>query len=401
MQPPRYAAPELVAFANGLLRRVGVRDDIAATVADVLVTGDLLGHTTHGLGLLAPYLGELEKGTMTATGEPRVQNARPAAELWDGGRLPGPWLTMRAMDATMAMARTHGSGTVVIRRSHHIACLAAYLLHATEQGMVGIVQSSDPILAAVVPHGGITPIVTPNPIAIGIPTSGDPILVDVSTSITSMGFIRQRRDAGEKLPGPWVIDAEGHATDDPNVVFADPKGALLPLGGLDAGYKGFGLALMIEALTAGLAGSGRADPPEGWGAHGLRPGDRPGGVRRRRRLPPADGPDGRGEPRVAPAAGRRPRARPRRGRHAAPARAAPARRRALPVDPAGAAAVEREARRGATARGRLTGPAPPGPLHRAAAARVLSGAELTHIMAAARRVRDPVRPAHTRRPPAP
>ncbi|HSN45927.1 MAG TPA: Ldh family oxidoreductase [Casimicrobiaceae bacterium] len=266
MQPPRYAAPELVAFANGLLRRVGVRDDIAATVADVLVTGDLLGHTTHGLGLLAPYLGELEKGTMTATGEPRVQNARPAAELWDGGRLPGPWLTMRAMDATMAMARTHGSGTVVIRRSHHIACLAAYLLHATEQGMVGIVQSSDPILAAVVPHGGITPIVTPNPIAIGIPTSGDPILVDVSTSITSMGFIRQRRDAGERLPGPWVIDAEGHATDDPNVVFADPKGALLPLGGLDAGYKGFGLALMIEALTAGLAGAGRADPPEGWGA---------------------------------------------------------------------------------------------------------------------------------------
>jgi L-lactate dehydrogenase len=266
MHPPRYAAPDLVTFANGLLRRVGVRDDIAATVADVLVTGDLLGHTTHGLGLLAPYLGELEKGTMTATGEPRVQNARPAAELWDGGRLPGPWLTMRAMDATMAMARTYGSGTVVIRRSHHIACLAAYLLHATEQGMVGIVQSSDPILAAVVPHGGITPIVTPNPIAVGIPTSGDPILVDVSTSITSMGFIRQRRDAGERLPGPWVIDAEGHATDDPNVVFADPKGALLPLGGLDAGYKGFGLALMIEALTAGLAGSGRADPPEGWGA---------------------------------------------------------------------------------------------------------------------------------------
>ena len=84
MQPPRYAAPELVAFANGLLRRVGVRDDIAATVADVLVTGDLLGHTTHGLGLLAPYLGELEKGTMTAAGEPGVQNARPAAELWDG-----------------------------------------------------------------------------------------------------------------------------------------------------------------------------------------------------------------------------------------------------------------------------------------------------------------------------
>ena len=67
-------------------------------------------------------------------------------------------------------------------------------------------------------------------------------------------------------PAPWVIDAKGRATDDPNVLFADPKGALLPLGGLDAGYKGFGLALLIEALTAGLAGFGRADPSEGWGA---------------------------------------------------------------------------------------------------------------------------------------
>ena len=265
MTRPRHSAPELVAFATALLGRAGVRDDIAAAVADVLVTGDLLGHTTHGLALLAPYLGEIEKGTMKASGAPRVVNARPAAELWDGGRLPGPWLVLQAMDTAMAMARVQGTGTVVIRRSHHIACLAAYLLHATERGMVGIVQSSDPILAAVVPHGGLTPIVTPNPIAVGIPTSTDPILVDVSTSITSMGFTRQCRDAGQKLPGPWVIDAEGRATDDPNALFAEPKGALLPLGGLDAGYKGFGLALMIEALTAGLAGFGRADPSEGWG----------------------------------------------------------------------------------------------------------------------------------------
>jgi L-lactate dehydrogenase len=132
--------------------------------------------------------------------------------------------------------------------------------------MIGIVQSSDPITAAVVPHGGLTPIVTPNPIAVGLPTSGDPILIDVSTSITSMGVTRQRKDAGLKLPGAWLIDAEGNATDDPNALFVEPKGALLPLGGLDAGYKGFGLALMIEALTAGLAGFGRADPGEGWGA---------------------------------------------------------------------------------------------------------------------------------------
>ncbi len=99
------------------------------------------------------------------------------------------------------MAATFGTGTVVIRRSHHIACLAVYLMRATERGLVAIVQSSDPVVAAVVPHGGRTPFITPNPIAAGLPTSGDPILVDVSTSITSMGYAKQRMEAGERLPG--------------------------------------------------------------------------------------------------------------------------------------------------------------------------------------------------------
>ena len=265
MPESRYAAEALVAFARTLLERAGLDGEMARDVGDALVTGDLLGHTTHGLALLAPYLAEIEKGAMMKTGEPLVVNARAAAQTWDGRRLPGPWLTLRALDTAASMAATNGTGTVVIRRSHHIACLAAYLLRATDRGLIGIVQSSDPTVAAVVAHGGLTPIVTPNPIAAGLPTSGDPILMDISSSITSMGFARQEMNAGRKLPGPWLIDHEGHATDNPGALFADPKGALLPLGGLDAGYKGFGLALLIEALTAGLSGFGRADPAEGWG----------------------------------------------------------------------------------------------------------------------------------------
>ena len=266
MAVARFAADSLVAFAHALLTGAGVRADIARDVANVLVDGDLLGHTTHGLALLGGYLGEIGKGAMARDGAPAIVNSRAAAQTWDGGRLPGPWLTLRALDAAAGMAATHGTGTVVIRRSHHIACLAAYLLRATERGLVAIVQSSDPCVAAVAPHGGVTPYITPNPIAAGLPTSGDPILVDVSTSITSMGYTRQRLDAGAKLPGPWLIDAQGNATDDPGVAWNEPKGALLPLGGIDAGHKGFGLGLLIEALTAGLSGHGRADPAEGWGA---------------------------------------------------------------------------------------------------------------------------------------
>ena len=252
MAEKRFAAAALIAFATSLLERAGVRTTSRADVADVLVTADLLGHTTHGLALLAPYLAEIESGTMANRASPTIVSDRPAAQTWDGSRLPGPWLTLRALDAAATMAASDGTGTVVIRRSHHIACLAVYLLRATERGLVAIVQSSDPIVAAVVPHGGTTPVITPNPIAAGLPTSGDPILIDISSSITSMGFAKQEMQAGRKLPGAWLIDHEGNATDDPGALFAEPKGALLPLGGLDAGYKGFGLALLIEALTAGL-----------------------------------------------------------------------------------------------------------------------------------------------------
>jgi LDH2 family malate/lactate/ureidoglycolate dehydrogenase len=262
----RYGADPLVAFAHALLARAGVRDDIAHDVASILVDGDLLGHTTHGLALLAAYLAEIEKGTMTKAGEPSIVNTRPAVATWDGNRLPGPWLTLRAFDAAAAMAATYGTGTVVIRRSHHIACLATYLKRMTDRGLMALLNCSDPSMSSVAPFGGVSPVFTPNPMAAGIPTSGDPILLDISASYTTNGLTGRLYKAGQKLPHPWIQDAQGNATDDPAVLFHDPKGTLLPLGGLDAGHKGYALALLIEALTGSLAGFGRADPGDGWGA---------------------------------------------------------------------------------------------------------------------------------------
>jgi L-lactate dehydrogenase len=263
---PHHAAEALTAFAQALLAKAGVRDDIGRDVASILIEGDLLGHTTHGLAQLPGYLAELDKGTMRKDGEPVVVASRPATQTWDGQRLPGPWLTLRAMDAAMAMAATYGTGTVALRRSHHIACLAAYLRRATDRGYVMLLLCSDPSGASVAPFGAVSPVFTPNPLAAGIPTDGDPILLDVSASYTTNGLTGRAFKAGEKLPHAWVQDARGQATNDPAVLFAEPKGTLLPLGGHEAGHKGFALALLIEALTGGLAGHGRADPSEGWGA---------------------------------------------------------------------------------------------------------------------------------------
>src|SRR4029077_14723712 len=93
----------------------------------------------------------------------------PPPQTWVGGRLPGPWLTLRALDAATAMAREQGTGTVVVRRAHHIGCLAAYVKRAADAGFMAFVHCSDPSVKSVAPFGGVSAVFTPNPLAAGIP----------------------------------------------------------------------------------------------------------------------------------------------------------------------------------------------------------------------------------------
>ncbi|MDB5897897.1 MAG: Ldh family oxidoreductase, partial [Ramlibacter sp.] len=172
----RYAASALESFARSLLVAAGMPDDKAAAVADILVDGDLMGHTTHGLQLLPGYLREVKSGAMEVQGGPEIINEAPAAMTWDGRRLPGPWLVLEALKVAAQKARRCGTGTVVIRRSHHIACLASFHKRATDHGLMMILASSDANSCSVAPYGGLDPVFTPNPISFGIPTSGAPIV---------------------------------------------------------------------------------------------------------------------------------------------------------------------------------------------------------------------------------
>src|SRR4051794_13651401 len=154
MATARYRAADLTAYAAALFRAVGCDGDKPQVIAAGLVEADLLGHSTHGLHLAAAYLRELESGSMTAVGEPEVVSDRGAAVTWDGRRLPGVWLTARAVDLAAERAAKHGLAAVAIRRSHHIGCLAAFLQRATDRGMMVTVASSDPSVASVAPYGG-------------------------------------------------------------------------------------------------------------------------------------------------------------------------------------------------------------------------------------------------------
>ncbi|MBS0454057.1 MAG: Ldh family oxidoreductase [Proteobacteria bacterium] len=263
---PTYDAAALVDFADALLTKSGMAAPQARSVAQTLVDGDLLGHDTHGLALLAGYVKEVEGGTMRREGAPLVVSDKPAAVLWDGQRLPGPWLVHQGIDLLLPRARQLGSATLVIRRSHHIACLAVYMMRALEEGMLAVLACSDPNTASVAPFGGTQAVFTPNPLALGLPLTNGGVMVDISASITTNGMSNRKRAAGEQFDADRLIDAQGRPGRDPQLLFDEPPGTLLPVGGLDHGHKGYGLALLVESLTAGLAGHGRADPKEGWGA---------------------------------------------------------------------------------------------------------------------------------------
>lgn len=264
MTESRFDVAAITAFARAALTKSGMPAEPAESVARVLVEADLLGHTTHGLALLADYLEEVEEKRMEVTGRPAVLADRGAVATWDARRLPGIWTTELAIAEATVRARQFGLGAIALQRSHHIACLAAFLERPAREGLVVLVFSSDPAESRVVPFGAVTPVLMPDPIAIGIPASPDPVLIDISTSITTMGLTNRTKREGGRMPGKWLIDAEGNPTDDPKAI--DTGGALLPVGGIDHGHKGFGLGLWVEILTQGLSGYGRADAPKDWGA---------------------------------------------------------------------------------------------------------------------------------------
>src|SRR5438045_6068793 len=213
----RYRAGELIGFAAALLTGGGLPEDRARVVADILVESDLLGHTTHGLGMLPRYLRSLDEGAMTREGEPDTVVDNGAALVWDGRYLPGPWVMRKAIAAARSRIATHPQVTVAIRRSHHIGCLQAYLKPVTDEGLVILLTCSDPSAGGVAPHGGVSSVLTPNPLAAGFPTEAEPVLLDISMSTTTNAMTKRVADEKGRLPGAWLVDSAGRATDDPSV----------------------------------------------------------------------------------------------------------------------------------------------------------------------------------------
>jgi LDH2 family malate/lactate/ureidoglycolate dehydrogenase len=263
-------------FATALFTAVGLDANKAATVAHFLVLTDAMGRPTHGLAMAPLYLAELEKGRasqgldagMAPTGEVQVIKDNSISAVWDARYLPGHWVMSRAIATALPRAQAHGLAAIAIRRCHHIGCLAALVKIAADAGCIALIVNSEPAGQRVAPYGGTQALFTPNPIAMGYPGQPNAVLVDVSTSIATTSMTRQKHAAGEPFEHAWLNDAQGQPTRDPAVLeHTQPRGSLQLLGGAEYGHKGFGLSLMVEALSQGLSGHGRLDAPKRWGGN--------------------------------------------------------------------------------------------------------------------------------------
>ncbi|MDR5835663.1 Ldh family oxidoreductase [Caballeronia sp. LZ034LL] len=262
---PTYSPNDLTQYASQALQRCGMLADHAHQVAARMVDAELLGHRSHGLWLLATYLERLQAGQIATQGEVRVLSDTDSAFSWHANRLPGAWVMHRAIDEVISRATARAVVVATIAECSHIGCLQSYLLPLVERNFFVTLSATNAGVASVAPFGGMDAVLTTNPIAYGIPTRGDPILIDQCTSLGSNTFFTAFAQRGETLPGEWLLDAEGKPTNDPHVLTARPPGTVLPLGGVEFGYKGFGLGLAVEALTLALPGSGRRTKPDKFG----------------------------------------------------------------------------------------------------------------------------------------
>ncbi|WP_286237568.1 Ldh family oxidoreductase [Neptuniibacter halophilus] len=257
-----YRYEDLLAFATRLLEQTGLNRERAGVLAEVFLEADLLGFSTHGLNRIKSNIDWLLSGETRCDGEPEVLVDRGAVISWDGNNLPGPYLVRSALSLACERAKQFGQVSMVIRHAQHIACLAAYLLQAVEQGLVVQMICSSPGDRCVSPHGSHEPVFSPNPFAFAAPTKGLPILIDMSLSVVAEGKVAQAQRDGVLLDEAILKDAAGNPSRDPAAYWSDPKGAIMPLGGLGHGYKGYGLCLWSEVMTMALANYGRADNPD-------------------------------------------------------------------------------------------------------------------------------------------
>jgi L-2-hydroxycarboxylate dehydrogenase (NAD+) len=235
----------------------GVPVDDAKICADVLITSDLRGIESHGIGRLKMYYDKIRSGVQKPITHFEIVREGPTTAVVDGNHGMGQIIGTRAMQLAIDKARVYGMGSVAVRNSTHFGIDGYYPLMAVKAAMIGM--SFTNARPSIAPTFGVQPMLGTNPIAFGAPTDEDcPFLFDAATSITQRGKIEVLAREEKPTPEGWVIDQQGHYVTDSDQIlvgFGTGENALLPLGGpgeMLGGHKGYDLATIVEILSASL-----------------------------------------------------------------------------------------------------------------------------------------------------
>ncbi|MEM2341703.1 MAG: Ldh family oxidoreductase [Candidatus Bathyarchaeia archaeon] len=252
---PIFSANHLIDFGTKIFLAAGAPLEEAQLVSEFLVRANLAGHDSHGIIRIIQYIGDIERGIIKPGAKITIVKNSASLAILNGNWGFGQVIAKRAMELAIEKAKDNVVGIACAFNCNHIGRLADYTLMASRNNMIGIAMVNS--TKSVAPFGGRDRILSTGPISFAFPSDTDPpIVIDIATSVVAEGKVRVMLHKGERIPFGWIIDKNGNPSNNPQDLYNG--GALLPLGGDEAGHKGFGLSLAIEILSGILTGAGCA-----------------------------------------------------------------------------------------------------------------------------------------------
>ncbi len=249
---PTIAAPKLTELVTAIMHGAGCGEGEAATIARRLVDSNLVGHDSHGVLRVARYLDWIKDGTLRPNTAPTLVFDSETIAIVDGNRGFGQVTGEFATKLGIAKASTKGIAMIGLRNCGHLGRVGDWADMAAAAGQVSLHFLNTSGAQRVAPYGGSDRRLSTNPITIGVPIAdGDPVVLDVTTSMVAEGKLMVALNKGERVPEGWIIDKDGAPTTNPKDFY--DGGALLTVGA----HKGSGLS-MVTDLLAGAVSTGKS-----------------------------------------------------------------------------------------------------------------------------------------------
>jgi uncharacterized oxidoreductase len=257
---PTLSGNALQSFAASLFQAAGVNSTESERVAQSLVEANLRGHDSHGVIRVVQYLAAIADGRLKPGAAFEILREAPVLLTVDAHWGLGQVQAHRLLEKLIGKARQSGLAAGTMKRCGHIGRLGEFGEAAAAAGMAFLATVNNHGFARpVAPPGGMEPRISTNPLCMAVPTKAEPVVLDIGTSVCAEGKVRVAYNKGERVPDGWLLDAQGRPTTDPSVLYHEPLGTILPLGGAQA-YKGFGIGLLLDMFAGGLSGGPCSNP---------------------------------------------------------------------------------------------------------------------------------------------